>query len=208
MKVIACNAANPDPTAISEAAKVIQGGGVVAYPSDSSYGLACDPTNPAAMAKLYELKGRPKEKSVSYNFGSIDEIATWAELSGHQRAILKKNLPGRFTFLLTPKKSQPVLRRPEQNEKIGVRIPDQIVVQALVDAVGFPITATSANLSGEPAAYSADAVRHAFPNPDLQPNLLLDAGELPGNPASTLVDLTTDPPIVTLRGGREPDLIL
>ncbi|MFH0928214.1 MAG: L-threonylcarbamoyladenylate synthase [bacterium] len=201
MNIITISRNNPEIDAIKNAAAIIKNGGVVVYPSDTSYGLACDPTNPEALRKLCKIKSRDLGKPVSYNFGSIEGIGKFCELTSEQINILRDNLPGPFTFLLTPK---PGIF--EAGEKIGVRLPDSPVVSALSLALGGPFTATSANLAGEPACYSPEAIIKTFVGAPVQPDLLLDAGPLPPIPASTVVDLTVTPPQTIRLGARTPIL--
>jgi L-threonylcarbamoyladenylate synthase len=193
MEIIRIEPSNPAPEAIQAAADCIAAGRVVAFPSDTCYGLAVDPTNPAAMRKLYQIKARPQEKAVSCVFRSIDAIGEWAELIAELRAVLKNNLPGSFTFLLKPTGAYPL------DGLVGARIPDHPFTQALSEAIG-QFTATSANRSGEPPCYSIGEMLAQLKNGEL-PDLTIDIGLLSVVPPSTVVNLTTSPPTIVRQGG-------
>ena len=195
MEIIPISAKRPNSTAIKAAASCIAAGGVVVFPSDTCYGLAADPTNPAAMKKLYRIKGRPREKAVSCIFSSVDAIEQWALLTPETRRILEMRLPGAFTFLLKPHAAYPIR---DEDARVGARIPDNRFTQLLADAAG-PYTATSANRSGEPSCYEVDDLLKQLGASE-SPDLVLDAGTLPSVPPSTVINLTTSPPAIVRQG--------
>jgi L-threonylcarbamoyladenylate synthase len=171
---------NPDPGGELEA--TILAGGVAVFYADTVYGLACDPSDPDAVRRLYALKGRPPRKpSAVMWFSRGAALAALPELGGRTRGLLEQLLPGGVTVLLpNPRRRFPLACGPDP-ETLGVRVPD---VPALA-AVERPVLQTSANLAG-----GADARRLADVPPSIRDgaDLVLDGGVLAGVP-STVIDL-------------------
>lgn len=198
MIVRAVHREDPDPAVMAEAATVLRRGGVLLYPTDTCYGLGCDARNTQAMAKIGAMKGRDGAKKFSVIIPSVHSADTIVMVSEEQRKILEKHLPGPFTFILIN-----VDFRVAATSTLGIRVPDCPVTQKIASLFGEPYITTSANLSGTGALYSFQEIKHNLldhlPN-DLQPNLILDAGELPRTDASTVVDLTGSVPHIVRQG--------
>lgn len=182
--VLKTNLNNPDSELIKRAAEVIKRGGILVYPTDTCYGLGVDPENKMALQKLLKLKGRPISKKMSVVVSDLKMLKKICLVDQKQEEILRKYLPGPFTFVLKARKGG----------TLGVRIPDCPLVQVLSKKLSFPYTTTSANLSGQKECYDVTCVLKQFKNRKIQPDLVLDTGELPKNPPSTVVDLTKWPP--------------
>jgi len=180
------------PEKTSEVAVAIKDGLVVAFPSDTSYGLACDPRNLFSYNSLFKIKERPANKQISCIFRDIEQIKLWTKITKWQKEILLKNLPGPFTFLLEPNKNYPIKGQDGAVISIGVRIPYFSFTKALSQLLEFPYTATSANVSGNTPFYDSLAVLTEFENRKYQPGLVVDFGVLPVNPPSTVADLRND----------------
>lgn len=198
--------------ALEEAVLVIQHGGVVAHPTETCYGLACDLTNEAAVRKLFALKKRPEDQPVSALFPSIEEAKKWVEWNDLAEQLARKHLPGPLTIVLPLKKGamqlfplplRQVRKMRQGNGKvyhlsingtfdttIGVRISSHPAAQKLAEPSGVPLSTTSANLHGKPETYSVAEILEQFEGEGLQPDLILDSGILPRTPPSTIVDLT------------------
>jgi L-threonylcarbamoyladenylate synthase len=170
------------PSAAVPFTNTITEGGVVVFPADTVYGLACDPGSSAAVDRLYSLKGRPPDKPAAVMFFSlVPALAALPELGPRTRSALERLLPGGVTLLLpNPERRFPLACGPDP-ETLGLRVPG---VPALA-GVSVPVLQSSANASG-----GADARRLAdVPEPiRAGADLVLDGGELPGTP-STVVDL-------------------
>jgi L-threonylcarbamoyladenylate synthase len=161
----------------------IADGGVVLFPSDTVYGLACDPHDEAAFTRLYELKGRPQEKPAAIMFFAVqDFFARWSNL-----------LPGGVTLLLPNPERRFPLACTTNPESLGVRVP-------FLAPVGRPVLQSSANLSGGPDARRLADVPESIRD---GADLVIDGGELPGTP-STIVDLRAFPRWTILREGAVP----
>jgi L-threonylcarbamoyladenylate synthase len=149
-------------------------GGVAVFPADTVYGLACDPENPDAVRRLYELKGRPPEKPAAVMFFDTN----WPEVGPRTRALMERLLPGGVTLLLpNPAGLYPLACGPDPST-LGLRFP-------FAAPVGRPVMQSSANLSGGPDARRLDDVPAEIRE---GADLVIDGGELPGTP-STVIDL-------------------
>jgi L-threonylcarbamoyladenylate synthase len=196
MKRLIVDPRRPEPAAIAEAAAVIRDGGIVAYPTDTLYGLAADPRDPRAVARLFAVKGRPADRAVPVIAADERAAAEAGRLAGRTRALARHFWPGPLTLLVrADARLAPAVH--SESRLVGVRVPDSVVACALALRAGGLITATSANRSG--AGATAD------PN-DLEAlaacglDLLLDAGPAPGGPPSTIVDATAELPLLVRPG--------
>jgi L-threonylcarbamoyladenylate synthase len=183
--------------AIRKAAQLIRHGSVVAFPTETFYGLAALATDYNAIAKVYLLKRRAIYKSLSILVADLSELENWIEnLSREARHLAKNFWPGPLTLVCSAGKTLPP-NLTAGTGKIAVRISSHPVAQALVQAVGRPITATSANRSGSPNCRSCEEVLSQLGH---ELEAIVDAGLTPGGKASTIADVTTWPPKV-LRSG-------
>lgn len=189
-----------NPENIKLAAQIICDGGLVIFPSDTVYGLLADARNPKAIDKLLEFKTRPTGKAISV-FVSDKKMATkYVYLNPNALNIVKNLLPGPFTVICRSK-HQTDVRLEAENGTLGFRIPAFPLINQLTTQLAFPITATSANVSGTPYHYSVDSLVKILSKKKLNTiDLIIDAGELPHNLPSTVIDTTTAD-IKTLRQG-------
>lgn len=160
--------------------RCIAEGGVAVFPADTVYGLACDPDSAAAVARLYELKGRAPDKPAAVMFFALEPaLAALPELGPRTRAAAVALLPGPFTLLLpNPQHRFPLACGPDP-DTLGLRVP---AAPALA-AVGVPVLQSSANLAGEPDASTVEAIAPAIRD---AADLVLDGGELSGTPSTVL----------------------
>lgn len=176
-------------TDLSRYIKILQNGGLLVAPSDTVYGLVCDATNTDAVKKLIAVKNRPYGKPISVFTDGLGMIESLVRVGDHE-SLLKTLLPGPFTVILPSKqKVCPLLE--SEKKTLGVRLPSYEWIQNLVHAYGKPLTATSANISGRSPHYEP----HGFMDElsDEKRKLIdavVDAGKLPRNKPSTIVDLT------------------
>lgn len=190
-----------DPVAASadlrDAAAVIARGGLVAFPTESFYGLGADALDAAAVARVFSAKGRPEEKAVLVLVDSIEMVGRVAStVPDGARALMARHWPGPLTLVLAARPEVPVALTAGTGT-IGVRMPGHATALALVRAARRPVTAPSANPSGEPPPTTAEAVRAYFEGAI---DLILDGGRTAGGTGSTVADCTTWPPRV-LRAG-------
>jgi L-threonylcarbamoyladenylate synthase len=169
---------------LAEALAVLRRGGVVAYPTETFYGLAVDPLDAAALRRLLELKGRSAEKTVSLIVSGRQMLDTvCAEVSPLAEQLMADHWPGALTLALPARPGLPEAL--VSDGCVAVRQSPHPLASALVVAFGRPITATSANRAGEPPSRTAAEVRAAFP--EAESLFLLDGGPTPGGAPSTLV---------------------
>lgn len=139
----------------------IRSGMVIAFPTESFYALGVDATDPNAIAQLFKLKKREQGKPIALVAGSIQQAEKFFYVSAHERAVMKKYWPGSLTILLKPKKS--IAAKALGGRRIGIRVPAHAGARKLCEEAGVPLTATSANLSGQPPTKSAAVLRRTFP---------------------------------------------
>ena len=191
---------HPDPAVLREAVTVLRQGGVVAYPTDTVYGLAVDARRPEAIARLYRVKGRPETKALPIIIGALEQLdGVVAAVPAVATQLMAAFWPGPLTLLLTPHASVPASLL-GTSKRIGVRWPASAISQQLARELGGAITASSANRSGAQAALSAAEV-YAQLAPAV--DLVLDGGPVSNPVVSTILDVITEPPCV-LRAGRVP----
>ena len=186
-----------DSAGIARAARVILAGGVVAMPTDTFYGLAANPFRADAVARVFEAKGRQRERALPLVAADLEQVtARLGELTSSARALADRFWPGPLTLLL----AAPPALAPDVSGgtgHVGVRVPAHEVARALCRACGVPLTATSANISGDPASADPDIIARTLGD---RIELLLDAGPAPGGLASTIVDATGETPRLVRAG--------
>jgi L-threonylcarbamoyladenylate synthase len=184
--------------AVKEAVTVLKEGGMVAYPTESYYALGVTATDEDALRRLYEIKKRPLEKALPVIVGDKDLLAAVVRsVPEEAERLMEKYWPGPLTIIFEAREGISRLLTANLGQ-VAVRVPGEGFALHLAKEAGFPITATSANLSSEPPARHPDEVIKYF-GEDI--DLLIDAGETPGGKPSTIVDVTEEPPKV-LREGR------
>jgi L-threonylcarbamoyladenylate synthase len=194
----------PQSDAIQEAATWIRRGGVIAMPTDTLYGLAADPFNPAAVARVFEVKGRPAERALPLIAADAAQVAAhFGALTPLAQRMAERFWPGPLTLLLP---AAPALAAgvAAGTGRVGVRVPAHDVARAICAAVGKPITATSANVSGAAATADPDVVERTL-GPTI--DLLLDTGAARGGAPSTIVDASGEAPRIVRTGAISWDEI-
>jgi L-threonylcarbamoyladenylate synthase len=186
--------------AIKQTALVIKNGGLVVFPSDTVYILAVDPTNSNAVEKLLTFKNRWTGKAISIAVADQKMAEDYVELLDTTKSIYKNLLPGPFT-IVSNGKHKTVRGIESETGTLGIRIPDSKYIFDLIRAVGKPVTATSANLSGRTPNYSIKSfLRPLSKKKQEMIDLIVDAGKLPKNKPSTVID-ATKPELEILRRG-------
>ena len=185
---------------IGETVKVLKSGGLVIFPSDTVYGALVDATSRAAVEKLIAFKNRPPGKPISIFVPGFKSIFLQAKVDNKQESILKTILPGPFTVILDSRHKINLLLESEKGS-LGIRIPNYQPITKLMEKFGRPVTATSANQSGRSPHYSVETLLNdlSIKRKNLI-DLVVDAGKLPRNKPSTVVDLTESKIKVLRRG--------
>ena len=174
-----------DDPIIVDAAQLIKDGELVAFPTETVYGLGADALNPVACRKIFAVKGRPPDKPLSLHVSSVEMIDRIAHITPTAERLIKKFLPGPLTLIL-PKRSIVPDEVTRGLSTVGIRMPANDIALALIDKAGVPIAAPSANLSGRPSPTTAQEVRSALDG--LIP-LILDGGECSIGISSTILDV-------------------
>jgi len=174
--------------------RVLKSGGVTVLPTDTVYGLACDSEQPQACQRIYEIKGRAFQRPLAIFLANKDDIGRYADAADSTATgIIDRLLPGPVTVILKSKNRRPLIA---PAGKIGIRIPDVPFLRTLIQRLGNPLAATSANISGQAEISSPELLKKQFED---TVDLLVDDRERRG-PASTVIDLTTTPPTVVRKG--------
>jgi len=188
---------DPDPEVLTRVASALRQGRVVAYPTETLYGLGVDPFREEALERLYVLKGRPAGMPVSIlvkDVAMLHEVAH--HLSGAAVRLIEAFLPGPLTLVLPARPHLPQ-RLTAGTGKVGIRISAHPLVGQLFASYSAPITTTSANPTGQPSARDARTVLSYFPK---GLDCILDAGTVPGGTGSTVVDVTGEAPAILREG--------
>lgn len=189
---------NPNPKEIEKVVATLKRGGLVIYPTDTVYGLGCDMTNIKALERLAKLKGVKLEKAnFSFICEDLSNLSDYVkQIDNATFKILKRALPGAYTFILPGSKSLP---NPFKKRKtVGIRVPDNSIIQAILSALGNPIVSTSIRDDDDILEYTTDPelIKEKWDN---YVDLVIDGG-YGDNEASTVIDLSIDPPEIVREG--------
>lgn len=189
---------NPNPREIQKVVSVLKNGGLVIYPTDTVYGLGCDITNIKALERIARIKGVKLEKSnfsfVCENLSNLSDYVK--QIDSTTFKILKRALPGAYTFILPGSKNLP---NPFKKRKtVGIRVPDNTIALALVNALGNPIVSTSIRDEDDVLEYTTDP-ELILEKWDNLVDVVIDGG-YGGNEASTIIDLSVSPPEIIREG--------
>jgi L-threonylcarbamoyladenylate synthase len=177
-----------DPIWLNEAAEVLARGGLVAFPTDTVYGVGCHAFRPAAIQRLYAAKERPRDKAIPLLIADPRSLLMVARHVPDEAALLACRFwPGGLTLVLPRSQRLPTILTGGE-DSVAVRVPDHEIPLSLIRKLGAPLAASSANRSGHPAPIEAEAVERELGD---RIELLIDGGACPGGVASTVLDLTS-----------------
>jgi len=194
--LLSLNPDNPQKRLISKVVQVLDQGGLIIYPTDTFYGIGCDLFNKKSIKQIYQLKRRPLTKPFSFVCANLNDISLYAQVSNNAYRIMKRSLPGPYTFVLEGTRLVPKLMLAKRRT-VGIRVPDNKICLAIVKSLGRPIISTSVNLD-EPSlihdTYSSFV------------EIVIDGGVVSHEP-STVVSLIDDNPEVIREGKGEINFI-
>jgi len=194
-----------DTAGIDAAAAIIRAGGIVAIPTDTLYGLAADPFSSAAVARIFDVKGRTAERALPLIAADLAQIVVaFGPLPAAAQRLAEAFWPGPLTLLLRPPTSL-AMEVTGGTGRVGIRVPAHDAARALCRACAMPLSATSANISNQPATNNPDEVARTL---GARIDLLLDGGKTPGGPPSTIVDVTGSALRLVRPGAVEWDEVL
>jgi tRNA threonylcarbamoyl adenosine modification protein (Sua5/YciO/YrdC/YwlC family) len=181
--LLSIHSEHPEPRKIQRVVELLEKGGVIAYPTDTVYGLGCDPLNKAAIDRLYQMKSMPRTKPLALICKDLSDISKYAIVENPEYRLLKRFLPGPYCFVLKATRDVPKLLMTKQ-KTVGIRVPNHAVPRAIVEALGRPLVSTTAESEGEPLIdpWTIDAT---FPSLDL----VLEADAC-GSVPTTVIDLS------------------
>jgi tRNA threonylcarbamoyl adenosine modification protein (Sua5/YciO/YrdC/YwlC family) len=197
--LLAINPDHPEPRKVRRAVDALEDGGVIAYPTDTVYGLGCDLTNKRAIDRLYAIKGMDRSHPLAFVCPDLSDIARYAIVDNQVYRVLRRFLPGPYTFILQATREVPKLVQ-MRRKNVGIRVPACEATRALARELGRPIiSSTAARPGGEPLVdpHEIDTTFRGL-------SLVLDAGA-GGLVPTTVIDLTTTPPEIVREGAGPID---
>lgn len=200
--ILALNPENPQQRLVNRVVECLKQGGVIAYPTDTIYGLGCDIFNKKGVKKIYQIKQRDPRKPFSFICSDLSDVSNYAQVSNFAFKIMKRYLPGPFTFVLEATRVVPDVLTTRQ-KTVGIRIPDNPIALSIVRELGHPIVTTSVNISGEESHCDPVKIDQQVGK---QLDLVVDGGNLLGE-QSTVISLINDQVEVLRQGSGDTSWI-
>ncbi|MDL2330140.1 threonylcarbamoyl-AMP synthase [Desulfosarcina sp. OttesenSCG-928-A07] len=191
----AINPDTPQERLIRKVAGILNAGGVIAYPTDTYYGIGCDLLNKNAIEKVYQLKQRSKNQPFSFICADLKNISEYAKVSNYAYKTMRRFLPGPYTFILPGSKLVPKIMLTKR-KTVGIRVPDHPICLLLVEALGHPIISTSATTPDGEVFRDPSLIQDYFGS---RLDGIIDGGPVPGAPSS-VISLEGDEPVVIREG--------
>ncbi|MFO1352865.1 MAG: L-threonylcarbamoyladenylate synthase [Gammaproteobacteria bacterium] len=196
---------NPQLRLIRQAAEIVRAGGVIAYPTDSSYALGCRIGDRAALERIQTIRQTEHNHYFTLVCRDLSALGTYARVDNHQFRLLKRATPGPFTFILRASHETPRHLQHPKRKTIGIRVPDHAIVRALLDELGEPILSSTLILPGDELPLNdADAIRDQL---DRQLELVIDGGPC-SQEYTTVLDLTDAAPVLLRQGKGDASAFL
>jgi tRNA threonylcarbamoyl adenosine modification protein (Sua5/YciO/YrdC/YwlC family) len=197
--LLSINLEHPEPRKIRRAVDALEAGGVIAYPTDTVYGLGCDLLNKNAIERLYAIKGMDRSHPLAFVCPDLSDIAKYAVVENQVYRVLRRFLPGPYTFILPATREVPKLVQMKR-KNVGIRVPACEATRALARELGRPIISSTAARPGEDPFVDPDEIDAAFKGLAL----VLDGGAGGLSPTS-VIDLTTSPVEIVREGAGDVD---
>jgi len=178
--------------------ELLKQGGIIAYPTDTYYGIGCDIKNKKAIQKIYRIKQRSEQKPFSFICSDLKNISDYAKVSNYAYKTMRRLLPGPYTFILSGSRIVPKMML-TRRKTAGIRVPDHPICIALVEMLGNPIINTSATKPDSTVFSNASLIHDHFKN---QLDAVIDGGIVPGKPSS-VISLIDDQPEIIRRGAGD-----
>ena len=181
------NQENPQERLVSQVVEKLKQGGLIAYPTDTTYGIGCNIFNTRGVKKIYQVKQRDARKPFSFICADLSDVANYAQVSNFAFKIMKRHLPGPYTFVLDATRVVPTSMITRQ-KTVGIRIPDDEIALSIVRQLGHPLVTTSANLTGKSPLHDPAEIEATMGH---MLDLVIDGGIRYGDP-STIISLIDD----------------
>ena len=197
--ILEINPKHPEPRKIKQVVEVLSNGGIIAYPTDTYYGIGCDLFNKATIEKIYQLKRRSPVDPFSFICSDLKNISEYAQVTNYAYKNMKRLLPGPYTFVLEGSRLVPKIMLTKRHT-LGIRVPDNPICLAIVQDLGHPVINTSATNPETKEILSTpqeikEKLGHAI-------DLIIDGGAVPGKPSS-VISLIGDTPEVLREGSGD-----
>ena len=193
--IISINPDNPQQRLIDQVIQQLRSGATICYPTDTGYGIGCDMFDQKAIKKIFQIKKRPKHKPLTFMCSGLQNISEYAHVSNTAYRLLKKNLPGPYTFVLPGTKLVPKIMSTKQ-KTVGIRVPDSSICNLLMETLGNPIINTSVPYENDPPPTEAYEIEMLMGN---RVDIIIDGGPAFPDPSS-VIDLTSDYPEILRKG--------
>jgi tRNA threonylcarbamoyl adenosine modification protein (Sua5/YciO/YrdC/YwlC family) len=197
------NDQNPQGRYINQAAELLRDGGLICYPTDTVYGIGCDIFNKSSIEAIHRIKGKSYASPLSFICPHLRGIAEYAYISNQAYKVMRRLLPGPYTFILPATRIVPKIMM-RKRKTVGIRVPDNRICQMLLTAFGKPIVSTSTSTADGEIVHQPDEIFSFF---NSQLDLFLDSGPL-GFQTSTVIDFTGESPIIVREGKGIEELLL
>lgn len=201
--LIHINPENPQPRLIRQVVETLREGGVIAYPTDTFYGIGCDIMNKKAIGRIYQLKQRDKKKPFSFICSDLKNIADYAKVSNYAYKTMRRLLPGPYTFILEGSRMVPKIMLTNR-KTAGIRVPDHPIPMALVEELGHPVLSTSATRPDGTIFSEPSFIEEYFGN---RIDVVIDGGPVPDGPSS-VISFTGEVPEVVREGIGDVDIFI
>ncbi|MBI4792234.1 MAG: threonylcarbamoyl-AMP synthase [Deltaproteobacteria bacterium] len=203
MRILRINPINPQQRLIDQVVAALKQGAVIAYPTDTMYGIGCDIFNQKAVKRIFQLKKRDKDKPFSFICSSLKDVSQYCFLSNSAYRLMKKCLPGPYTFILPAMKIVPKIMLTKQ-KTVGIRVPDNAICQQIVNSLGNPILTTSANLEEDSYLAEAYEVEERIGN---RIDLIIDGEPISPAPSSVVSLIGDEASVLRVGKGDVSDFI-
>lgn len=207
MQILSINPRKPQREAIEEAWRVLRSNGTVVLPTDTVYGLATNAYSELAVRRIFNIKKRPSSRPLPLMVRDLEMAKEVAFVDNRAKKVMEAVWPGQVSLVLEKRLVVPPVVAGGGNT-IALRIPDYFLCWALMSELEFPLTLTSANLSGQEPFLSGQEAGLFYQNNHPRPDLILDAGQLENTKPSTVLDLTSGKPKILRIGPVKPDQLL
>ncbi len=195
---------NPQPRLLKQAVQILHGGGIAAIPTDSSYALVCHLDDKGAAERLRRIRGVDDKHHLTLLCRDLSELASYARVDNRQYRLLKQGTPGPFTFILEATREVPRRVSHPSRRTIGLRVPEHAVTQALLEALGQPLLATTLIPPGETDPLNdPEDIRERY---EKLVQVVIDSGACPMEP-TTVIDLSGAEPVLVRAGRGDPSLL-
>jgi tRNA threonylcarbamoyl adenosine modification protein (Sua5/YciO/YrdC/YwlC family) len=201
--ILKINPQNPQKRLINQVVALLEDGAIIAYPTDTFYGIGCDLLNRRAIEKIYQIKKRPYHKPFSFICSDLKNISQYTKLTDYGYKTMKRLLPGPYTFILEGTKLVPKIMQTKR-KTVGIRVPDNRICLDIVEKLGRPIISTSALVKEDEPLMDPYEIEQVFGS---RLDLVVDGGGVAGEPSS-VISLIDDIPEVIRKGKGDVSVFL